>query len=158
MATLIANTSFAQSCGCEDGSLWEGYYQAETDSQKIEELLRITYFQLHRADSVNLCLQKADSINRSLEDPIFAGKICEAFGVHYGWYLDDFDNARICFDEAIAHFKEDIGSSDPSHLGYVYDGLASMLSESGVIAEAFSNYFEAEQYFRQTNDTAGMIM
>ncbi|MFK7922669.1 MAG: ATP-binding protein [Bacteroidia bacterium] len=136
-------------------SLWQEYHISTDDSLKIETLVYISFNQFHNADSVSFCLEKADSINQQLQNPSLSGKICESYGIMFGWYLDDFGLAKVCFEEAITHFE---AAEDEQSLGYALDGLGSMLSEEGASNEGFITYFKAEQQFRLAKDTTGLIM
>lgn len=136
-------------------SLWQDYHNSTDDSLKIETLVYISYNQFHNADSVSFCLEKADSINQQLGNHSLAGKICESYGIMFGWYLDDFGLAKVCFEESITHFE---AAEDEQSMGYALDGLGSMLAEEGAINEGFLAYFKAEQQFRLAKDTSGLIM
>ncbi|MEL7531283.1 MAG: hypothetical protein AAFN10_08255, partial [Bacteroidota bacterium] len=107
-------------------SLWYEYHSLGDNAAKIETLVQISFLQFHDADSVNYCLQKADSLNQIVGSDILAGRISEAYGILFGWYLDDFGLAKVCFEESIDHFQN---AKDEGSLAYAYDGLGSMLAE-----------------------------
>lgn len=136
-------------------SLWHEYHALGDQEAQIDMLVQISFLQFHNADSLNLVLQKADSINQILHSDLLSGSICESYGIFYGWYLDDFALAKVCFEDAIYHFTK---AGNDEALGYAFDGLGSMSAEEGAIKQAFLAYFQAEQRFRTIPDTSGLIM
>lgn len=136
-------------------SLWNAYSLNSDDSAKVGLLLDLSFRLFHVPDSVLDLLGTGEEINARLENPYLAAEIQNAYGVLYGWYLDDFDMALKCFEESAEGFKK---QKDFSQYANALSGIASMYSEMGWLVKSSEIYLLADQYYRLVNDSSGIVI